>query len=684
MKSDRSLNNRELSWLAFNNRVLQEAQDCSVPLMERLRFLGIFSNNLDEFIKVRLANMMRMERIKDDRVLKLTNGYPAAELVTMMNESMELSQKTFQETYKSILSELEEKGIRMVNEKELTSKQKEYCRNYFTKEISQWLVPLMLRKTTKLPFLPDGKIYLGVKMQNRTSKNAKYAILRVPVNKGCPRFIELPSERGKKDIIFIDDIIRLCLDEIFFIFHYDEISAHAFCFLRDAQLTIDDDVSKSLIEKLEESLEDRFQGNPVRLSYDKEMPSDLLDIITSKLKLTKRETAEGGRYHMLRDLMKFPRVNPELENKNPDPLPHPEIKEGSSLLEIIRSKDILLYYPYHTFNHLIDFLREAAIDPKVKKIFITLYRTAERSKVINALIYAAKNGKEVIVLEELMARFDEEKNVENSDLLQKAGVKVIHGFKDIKVHSKLILIERKEKSQNRGYLYVGTGNFNEATARIYTDFGLFTTDQQAIADARAVFRFLLDAHRHFTCKRLVVSPYYMRKQFEDLIEQEIKNKQTGKKAAIYAKFNSLTDTQMIRKLYKASQAGVEVRLIVRGACCLQPQVKGLSEYIKVISIVDKYLEHARLVIFHQGGEEQTFILSADWMTRNLDYRVEVGIPILDAKIKKTLRDIFDIQWSDNVKARDLTLLGENRYVKKQSKKVIRSQVALYDYLNQEK
>jgi polyphosphate kinase len=427
---------------------------------------------------------------------------------------------------------------------------------------------------------------------------------------------------------------------------------------------------------MEDGLQNRLRGQPVRLIYDREMPDDLLDIIASKLSLRANETLDaGGRYHLMRDLMKFPNVRPDLESISLEPLQHPDIKPFSSIFKVISKKDILLNYPYHTFNHFIDFLREAAIDPKVDSIFITLYRVAEHSKVINALINAAKNGKKVVVLFELLARFDEEQNIEYSEILQKEGVKVIHGANGLKVHSKIVLVERR----NKGYVYVGTGNFNETTARIYGDFGLFTSDPQIVSDAETVFDFLLNTHRHFVCKQLVVSPYYMRKQFSALIRQEIKNAQAGKKAYIYAKFNSLTDEAMIALLYKASKAGVEIKLIVRGACSLQPQVIKQSENIRVISIVDRYLEHARLVIFGNGGDEKIYIMSADWMTRNLDRRVEVGIPIADCKIKQTLRSFFDIQWSDNEKARDLTVFGNNKYVEKGDDALCQSQLVLYDF-----
>ena len=670
------INNRDLSWLTFNERVLQEAQDESVPLMQRLRFLGIFSNNQDEFIKVRVANIVRLSKIRGKRTPKFSGGYTAKELLPLVNSQVSEGQKKFVNTYNEVLSQMENHGIYVVNEKQLTRKQKQFCREYFSSVVSQRLVPLIIRKTTKLPFLQDNNIYHAVKMYSGKDKHVRYAIIQIPVSSACPRFVVLPSTKDRSDIIFLDDIIRLCLDEIFFMFEYKSVSAYTFKLMRDAQLTLDDDMSKSLLEKMEEGIENRLHGEPVRLIYDKEMPEDLLNIISSKLRLRGNEGLDaGGRYHLMRDLMKFPKVRPDLESKNLEPLQHPDIKSSESIMKVINKKDIFLNYPYHTFNHFIDFLREAAIDPKVENIFITLYRTAEHSKVINTLINAAKNGKKVVVLLELFARFDEEQNVEYSELLQREGVKVIHGVNGLKVHSKLVLVERK----NKGYVYVGTGNFNEDTARIYGDFGLFTSNLQVVLDAKVVFDFLINTHKHFSCKKLMVSPYYMRKDFEEAIKRETKNAQAGKNAYIYAKFNSLTDEDIINLLYKASIGGVDIRLIVRGACCLQPQLKGQSENIRIISIVDRYLEHARMAIFCNNGDEKTYIMSADWMTRNLDRRVEVGIPITDKKIKKTLKDIFEIQWSDNEKARDLAIFGSNTYVEKGDNPQVRSQLALYDY-----
>ncbi|MBK5721583.1 polyphosphate kinase 1 [Dysgonomonas sp. Marseille-P4677] len=671
------INNRDLSWLTFNERVLQEAQDKTVPLMQRLRFLGIFSNNQDEFIKVRVANIVRLSQIKGKKAPLFSGGYTAQELLPLVNSEVIKVQKKFEQTYSVILSEMEEHGIYVINENQLNKTQKQFCHEYFSSVISPRLVPLILRKTTQIPFLRDNNIYHAIKMSSgKNNSHSRYAIIQIPVSSSCPRFIGLPSAKGRNDIIFLDDIIRLCLDEIFFMFNYNNISAYTFKLMRDALLTLDDDISKSLVEKMEVGLQNRLHGQPVRLVYDKDMPHDLLDIIASKLKLKEDESLDaGGRYHLMRDLMRFPKVRPNLESKTPEPLEHPDLEPFSSILKAISKKDILLSYPYHTFNHFINFLREAAIDPKVENIYITLYRTAERSKVINTLINAAKNGKKVIVLLELLARFDEEQNVEYSELLQKEGIKVIHGVNGLKVHSKLVLVERK----NKKFAYVGTGNFNETTAKIYGDFGLFTSDPQIVADTSAVFDFLLNTHKHFSCKQLLVSPYYMRSQFESLIKQEIRNAQKGKKAYIYAKFNSLTDEEIINLLYSASQAGVEIRLIIRGACCLQPQVKGLSENIHVISIVDIYLEHARLAIFHNDGDEKVYIMSADWMNRNLDRRVEVGTPILDKKIKQSLKEVFNIQWADNEKARDLTVFGRNIYVEKGKNKPCRSQIELYDY-----
>lgn len=680
------LYNRELSWISFNERVMQEAQDKSVPLLQRLRFLGIYSNNQDEFFKVRVANLERMMLLRGARTKEMQGGDTLEVLLGKIYDRLNGLQQTFERTYDEILAEMETHGIHIVDETRLTEAQASFCRDYFADKISPLLVPLLVRKSTKLPFLRDGHIYHAVRMSGPGPKQTpRYAVVEIPSTATLPRFIVLPpSAEGRTDIIFVDDIIRLCLDDVFFMFDYERIEAYAFKFMRDAEMSLDDDVNKSIIEKMEQGINKRKHGRPVRMVYDKAMPADLLETITAKLGLRAGDNVSpGGRYHLMRDLMKFPKVAPELEYNNPAPLRHPAIRPFSSIIDVIRHQDILLNYPYHTFNHFIDFLREAAMDPKTVSISMTLYRTADHSKIIRTLINAAKNGKKVLVFMELLARFDEERNIENAETLRQAGIKVLYGIEGLKVHSKLVLVERREGAKIKGYTHVGTGNFNENTAGIYSDFSLFTANQQIADDARAVFEFLQTSYKHMDTRQLLVSPFNMRKSFEELIDAEIDNARKKKKAYIYAKCNSLTDEKIIQRLYKASAAGVKIRLIVRGACCLMPGQEEISENIRAISIVDKYLEHARLFIFCNGGKERVFIGSADWMTRNLNRRVEVITPILDKKIQAELRQVFSIQWHDTVKARDLDNPLWNRYRGDEENtpldQRIRSQVALYDY-----
>ena len=680
------LYNRELSWISFNERVMQEAQDKSVPLLQRLRFLGIYSNNMDEFFKVRVANLERMMLLRGAHTKEMQGGDTLEVLLGKIYDRLNGLQQTFEQTYNDILSEMESHGIYIVDETRLTEAQAAFCRDYFADKISPLLVPLLVRKSTKLPFLRDGHIYHAVRMSGPEPKSSpRYAVVEIPSTATLPRFIVLPpSAEGRTEIIFVDDIIRLCLDDVFFMFDFERIEAYAFKFMRDAEMSLDDDVNKSIIEKMEQGINKRKHGRPVRMVYDKAMPADLLETITTKLGLRAGDNVSpGGRYHLMRDLMKFPKVAPELEYHNPAPLRHPAIQPFSSIIDVIRRQDILLNYPYHTFNHFIDFLREAAMDPKTVSISMTLYRTADHSKIIRTLINAAKNGKKVLVFMELLARFDEERNMENAETLRQAGIKVLYGIEGLKVHSKLVLVERREGAKIKGYTHIGTGNFNENTAGIYSDFSLFTANQQIADDARAVFEFLQTSYKHMDTRQLLVSPFNMRKSFEELIDAEIDNARKKKKAYIYAKCNSLTDEKIIQRLYKASAAGVKVRLIVRGACCLMPGQEEISEHIRAISIVDKYLEHARLFIFCNGGKERVYIGSADWMTRNLNRRVEVITPILDKRIQAELRQFFSIQWHDTVKARDLDNPLWNRYRGDEEDtpldQRIRSQVALYDY-----
>lgn len=675
-----NLINRELSWLQFNERVMQEAKDNTVPLIQRLRFLGIFSNNLDEFFKVRVASLRRIIDLPQRPDKKLAGDMSPAELLSQIQERVVALQSSFFGVYDSIITELGNHGIRMVNEKELNEDQVDFLRSYFLETVSPQIVPLTLsRGKEKLPLLTDDIIYLAVEMVSK--KKNLYSILELPVSKNIPRFIVLPSPQGETHVIYLDDVIRLNLDEIFFMFEFQTINAYTFKLTRDAEMTLDDDISKSNLERMEDGLTARSKGRPVRFVYDREISEDLLKLLLRKLGLKSDESINSsGRYHQMRDLMKFPKISKVLEYSIPKEIQHHKIKPFTSILNVVKKKDVLFAFPYHSFSHLIDFLREAAMDPKVEEIYITLYRVADRSKIINALINAAKNNKKVVVLVELLARFDEENNIKWTEVLQESGIKVINGVDGLKVHSKLILVRRREGNLLKGYTFVGTGNLNENTARIYTDLGLLTYHQGIADDAMMVFDFLQKNHRRFDSKYLLVSPYSMRKPFEKMINREIANARNGKEAYIYLKLNSFVDENMISMLYRASAAGVIIKLIVRGANCIKVGVKDLSENIAGISIVDMYLEHSRIAIFCNGGLDDTYIMSADWMVRNFDRRVEVGTPIYDAKIRRVLMDLFNIEWNDNVKARDLSSGEQNLYVRNNMPEC-RSQMVLFDYFS---
>jgi polyphosphate kinase len=676
-----SLYNRELSWLTFNRRVLQEAEDRSVPLIQRLRFLGIYSNNNDEFIKVRFANLVRMRQsCKTKSAPLMAGGFTASELVDLIDQEVSKIQATFSAIYEQLLKEMAEEGIRIIDETMLNEEQERFCRDYFLEVVSRRVVPLFLRKAERIPFLPDAEIYLAVHMGHKKAGKKRFALIQIPVDSACPRFVRLPSGEGKYDLILLDDIIRLCLDDIFFMFTYDKIRAFTFKLVRDASLNLENGPYKSLLEKMERGLEERIHGKPVRLIYDQDMPDDLLRMLVSKLRLGSSALEPGRRYHMMRDLMQFPAIRPELEAERKISVQHPDIKPFSSIFKRIDQQDILLAFPYQSFNHVIDFLREAAITPKVESIHITLYRLAKDSKVVTALVSAAKNGKKVVAYVELLARFDEQHNADVIDMLQEAGIQVIHNSPTLKIHSKLILVQYKEqRGRKTGYVYIGTGNFNENTAKIYSDFGLLTTKKSFVDDAKSLFAFLSNMHNHFSYKEFLIAPYSLRKSIIKLIEKEISNAEIGKKSYIWIKCNNITDEKISHLLYKASQKGVDIRLIVRSSCCIKPQQRGLSENIRAISIVDGYLEHARIMIFGNNGNATVYISSADLMTRNLDRRVEVAAPILDNDIKKEVLHFFEIQWSDNVKARDLAFLGSNKYVVADGAIPVRAQTAIYEY-----
>lgn len=680
VKNNNQYVNREISWLWFNERVLQESADKNVPLIERLRFLGIFSNNLDEFFKVRYATVKRIveagrngksvlggERAKDllDEITKIVIDQQTKSLVIL----------------KQIEHELEGENIFILKETELNEDQKEFVKAYFLKEVSPQLMTIILNELTQFPTLKDTAAYLAVKMvikSNNSKKEKRYALIEIP--KGIDRFVVLPDEAGKSFIILLDDLIRYCLDNIFTMFEYESISAHMIKITRDAELDIDNDLSKSFIEKISSSVEHRKISDPVRFVYDKSIAKDTLTFLKEKMKIEDTDSViPGGRYHNRRDYMGFPSLGrKDLLYEKITPLPVKGLSIEGSILESISKKDYLQYTPYHTFTYILKFLREAALDPKVRSIKITVYRLASNSQVAASLINAVKNGKQVTVQIELQARFDEQANIEYAEQLQGEGVKLIFGVPGLKVHSKICLIEREEGDEIKRYGFVSTGNFNESTARIYTDYTLFTAYDPILKELNKVFDFFETTYKINKYKHLIVSPHYTKNAFQKLIDVEIANAILGKEAYIKIKMNSFTSYKMVDKLYEASRAGVKIQLIVRGICCLVPGVRGMSENIEAISIVDKFLEHTRLFAFANGGDPKVYISSADWMTRNLDYRVEVGCPIYDEDIKDELMDTFEICWKDNMKARVFTEKQDNAYRKTIPPK-IRSQFATYDY-----
>ena len=669
---------KEISWLSFNERVLQEAENKDIPLIERFKFLGIYSNNLDEYFRVRVATIKRISLYgpKSKNIL----GYNPKATLKKIHEIVLIQNTRFEKNYTRLIKELESHKIHIINEKQLNPEQVEFVQKYFHKEVRTRLMPYLIEKDSELPNLTDDAIYLAVYLSKKDSQKKRYALLEVPTDI-LPRFIVFPEKDEEKHIIFLDDIIRFGLKDIFFIFDFDEISAYTIKLTKDAELEIADDISESYIDKLSRSLQQRKKGSPVRFIYDRCLPEDLLKIITRKLNFGPDDVIiPSNRYHNFKDFMKFPNLGKkQFYYEDLVPIPHRDIQIGKSILSAIKKKDIMLFFPYHPFDHFIDLLREASIDPFVTSIQITLYRLARNSSVINALLNAVRNGKDVTTVVELQARFDEEANILWGNKLLDEGVKVIYGVPGLKVHSKLCLITRVKSDVTERYAAVGTGNFNEDTARIYTDHLLLTTNKKITNEVYKAFNFFSVNYKKDNFYHLVLSPFFLRNKIILLIENEIKNAKEGKKAYIYLKLNNLTDTEIINYLYEASNAGVKIRLIIRGMLSLVPGIKKTSENIKAIGIVDRFLEHSRFLIFCNGGVEQIFISSADLMPRNLDHRIEVTCPIFDKNLRSDIRNIFDIQWKDNVKARIFDETQSNEFVKP-GKEIIQSQKEVYNYI----
>ena len=668
---------REISWLSFNARVLQEAANPETPVIQRLRYLGIFSNNMDEFFRVRVAEVRRL--------LSLSSGalrQQYKELLEMIQTRVVELQAEFDRIYEQVLLELRKRKIYMVNEEQLEPHQAEYVQRFFRAQVLPELEPIMLSDGKTMPNLTDESIYLAVDIV--AEGEHRYALVEVPTDR-VSRFIEIPRKRGKKGKVFIvlDNIIRFCMPQVFRgVIKVDSSSAYTIKFSRDAELEMDAGISDSLIEKMEISLKRRQKAEAVRFVYDAEIPDHLLTFLTKHFNVRKYDSLiAGGRYHNSKDFMGFPNVGPKyLEYKPLPPIPVERLEAEGSIFEKIREKDVLLYYPYHSFDYIINMLKTAALDPAVKSIQICLYRVAGSSRVCDALINAVNNGKRVLAVVELQARFDEEANINWAERLADNGVEVMFGVAGLKVHSKLILIEREEEGDIAFYSHIGTGNFNEKTANLYTDFSLLTYDQGIGKDVFNVFDFLRFNYKRPSYRHLLVSPHSSRSGLYELMDREISNARDGYPAAMTLKCNNLADREMVLKLYEASAAGVEVKLIVRGMCTMLPGVPELSDNVTGISIVDRYLEHPRVYTFYNRGQPRYYIGSADLMTRNLDYRVEVLTPVHDTDAQQLLQDVLDQQWHDNVKARVLDEGQSNEMMGGRKSVKIRSQESIHRYL----
>lgn len=672
---------RDISWLAFNGRVLQEAGDETVPLKERIKFLGIFSSNMDEFFRVRVATLRRMIELGPKTNMHLEQS--PEEILAEINQIVALQQSQFNRTWINVLSELKKDHIYIVNETQLNPEQQSYLFDYFNDQVRSNIVPLMLESIQAFPTLNDKSIYLACKLSKGDgSIPQRYALVSVPTR--LQRFVILPSTEEGSFVILLEDIIRFCLPNIFSYFGYDTFSSNIIKVTRDAEIDIDNDISTSLIQKIERGLKNRKKGKPVRFVFDKDIDSGLLNYLIKKLGLTEKDNLQSGaRIHNFKDFMSFPSAVFPAGSARTKPFIHPLLKDADSVTSVIQKRDVLLNFPYHSFDSLIDLLREAAIAPDVVSIKVTCYRLARQSNIINALTNAVRNGKEVIVILELRARFDEEANLKWREKLEESGVKVFIGSPNLKVHAKICLIKKKVDNQTHFYGFVSTGNLHEKTARVYGDHCLLTSDKSIMADINRMFHYLENPRNSQVlknCKTLLVSPVNMRKQIHTLIEREIKAAKEGRYASITLKLNSLSDEELIVKLYNAARAGVKIRMVIRGICCMFTQSKKFKKSVRAVSIVDEYLEHARLFIFHHDGKEKVYISSADWMVRNLDHRVEAACPINDKAIQEELKDILRIQLRDNVKARILDNKLSNEYVVSDDDQKIRSQIETYHYL----
>jgi len=672
---------RDISWLSFNARVLQEAADPSVPLRARIRFLGIFSNNLDEFFRVRVAALKRMTQLGAKAKMHIEDA--PNEILEEIQMTVLNQQSEFNRIWEGILTELNEEKIFLVTEKNLTPQQADFVLKYYDEEVSSNVIPLMIEGIPAFPYLRDKSIYLAVVMWKKESAlKRKYAVIEVPT-RFTRRFVLLPSPEGEHHIILLEDVIRYNLPEIFSYFGYDQYQSNIFKVTRDAEIDLDNDISTTLIQKIEKGLKNRRKGKPVRFVYDKEMDPGILEYLIRRLNLTKRDNLiPGGRIHNFRHFMDFPEQVFNGKSKTRKPFLHPLLLDDR-VTDVIRDRDIMLHFPYHSFNPVIDLLREAAIDPDVTAIKITCYRLAKNSRIINALVNAVRNGKQVTIMLELRARFDEEANLQWKERLEDEGVKVLIGIPNMKVHAKICLIRKRLNNRIIHYGFISTGNLNESNAKTYADHLLLTSNRTIMADVNRLFNYIehYKTGTHFlkACSAILPSPVFARRELIKLIRNEIKAAKKGKQASIIAKMNSFSDEELIDELYEAAKEGVEIKLIIRGIYCLLSTQEKFKKPVIAISIIDEYLEHARVWLFHNGGKEKMYISSADWMVRNLDHRVEASCPVFDERLKQELKDILQIQLNDNVKARWLDNNLSNEYVETDGAPV-RSQVETFNYL----
>ncbi|MEL3925935.1 polyphosphate kinase 1 [Aeromonas enteropelogenes] len=680
MSTDKLYEEKELSWLSFNERVLQEAMDKTVPLIERVRFLGIFSSNQDEFFKVRVSDVKRRILINE-----VHGGDDEAKvLLRAIQQKVMALGEAFDNTYKELLIALARHNIFLVNENQLSENIQKWLRVFFREKVLRHIIPILLNKEVNpVKFLKDEYTYLAIEMK-KNGQVIQYALVEVPTD-DLPRFFQLPPEgtRRKKQIIILDNVIRFCLDEIFKgFFDYDEIAAYAVKLTRDAEYDLSDQLDLSLVDKMSDGLKQRLTAMPVRFVYEREMPAAMISFLKLKLQISSYDAImPGGRYHNFKDFIGFPNVGRDyLENPKLPALECRDFDGFVNAFDAITRQDILLYYPYHKFHHFTELVRQAAFDPAVSAIRINIYRVAKKSRIIHSLIDAANNGKKVTVVVELRARFDEAANIDWANILTNAGVKVVFGVPSLKIHSKLCLITRHENGEAVRYAHIGTGNFNEKTAKIYTDFSLLTRHPDITAEVESVFEYIEYPYRRYKFNHLLVSPINSRRQLYRMIDSELTNAKAGQPSGITLKINNLVDRDLINRLYAASQAGVPIQMIIRGMCALRPGVPGLSDNIRVISIIDRFLEHPRVMVFHNKGNPQLYISSADWMSRNIDGRIEVGTPIYDERLKQRILDILELQLSDTCKARVIDADQKNEYVKRGNRRKIRSQVAIYDYL----